>query len=211
MTYAQIYAESLRLMFATLTDDISPTAEGMGELVGDSNYLDYLLMMPGAVNRCFADLEAKKVLPWKTVKANMENADDVGGGYKRFVLSEMIPDCFEIERVECRRGYEESVDLAMHEDCFLEGDELILPTGEEYVIHYTPTLPRIDDGTDLDTRVPLSPTLAEAVPYYVKGELYRLEEPHEAAEAHNLYEQRVAQVYPPAGQIRGSVAMVYGF
>lgn len=211
MTYAQIYAESLKLMFATLTDDIAPTAEGMGKLLTDPNYRDYLIIMPGAVNRCFADLEAKKVLPWRTVKPNMDTADDVSGGYKRLLLSEMIPDCYEVERVICHRGYGERIDLVMHEDCFLEGDELILPAGEEYVIHYTPTLPRIDDGTDLDTTVPLPRTLAEVIPYYVKGELYRLEEPHEAAEAHNLYEERVAQVYPPAGQRQDSVAMVYGF
>ena len=37
MTYAQIYAEALRLMFATLSDDIGDTAEGMEGLVGHVN------------------------------------------------------------------------------------------------------------------------------------------------------------------------------
>ena len=40
MTYAQIYAESLRLMFATLSDDIGDTAEGMAGLVENVNYRD---------------------------------------------------------------------------------------------------------------------------------------------------------------------------
>lgn len=211
MTYAEIYAESLRLMFATGSDDIAPTAAGMAELLEDSNYRDYLLSMPGAVNRCFADLETKKVLPWKTARPDMSEADDVGGGFKRLILSEVIPNCYEIERVVCHRGYGETVDLILHEDCFVEGDELILPKGDEYVIHYTPALPRVGVETDLDTAVPLPPALAAAVPYYVKGELYRIEEPDEAAAAHNLYEQKVAQVNPPSWQRQGSVAMVFGF
>lgn len=210
-TYAQLYAESLRLMFATGTDDFAATAEGMAGLTERPDYRDYLLSMPGAINRCFADLEAKKVLPWARRRVGAAEGDDVGGGYRRVILSEVMPDCYELERVVCHRGYGETVDMVLHEDVFIEGDELILPGGDEYVLYYTPVLPRIDEATDLDAAVPLSPALAAAVPYYVKGELYRVEEPHEAAEAHNLYEQRVAQITPPVGQIRGSVAMVYGF
>lgn len=211
MTYAQIYAESLRLMFAAGTDDFAATAEGIAGLIGSPNYRDYMLALPGAVNRCFADLEAKKALPWAVKRVGADEGDDVGGGFHRVILFEAIPDCYEIERVVCRRGYGEEIDLVLHEDYFLEGDELILPAGDEHVIHYTPVLPRVDEATDLDAIVPLSPALAAAVPYYVKSELYRVEEPHEAAEALNLYEQRVAQIHPPARQTRGSVAMVYNF
>ena len=210
MTYAQIYAESLRLMFAAGTDDFAATAEGMAGLIDNPNYRDYMLALPGAVNRCFADLEAKKVLHWKVARPDMSGADDVGD-YKRLILSEVIPDCYEIERVVCHRGYGGKVILDAGEDYFIEGDELLLPKGEECAVHYTPVLPKITVETDLDGQVPLSPALAAVVPYYVKGELYRQEEPHDAAEAYNLYEQRVAQVCPPVGQMRGSVTMVYGF
>ncbi len=211
MTYAQIYAESLRLMFAAGTDDFAATAEGMAGLLDNPNYRDYMLALPGAVNRCFADLEAKKVLPWAFKRVGADEGDDVGGGFRRVILTAIIPDCYEIERVVCRRGYGEEIDLIRREDWFLEGDELVLPGGDEHVVHYTPVLPRVDETTDLDAIVPLSPTLAAAVPYYVKGELYRVEEPREAAETHNLYEQRVAQVTPPVRQTRGSVSMVYNF
>ena len=210
MTYAQIYAEALRLMFATLSDDIGDTAEGMAGLVGNVNYRDYMLSMPGAVNRCFADLEAKKVLPWRTARVGSADGDKVSGGYRRVLLSEIAPDCYEIERVTQRREYGDEAELTAGEDYFIEEDELILIPGAT-VIRYTPALPRIDAGTDLDAKVPLPELLAAVVPYYVKGELYRQEEPHEAAEAHNLYEQRVAQASPPVRQTRGSVAMVYGF
>lgn len=210
MTYAQIYAESLRLMFATLSDDIGDTAEGLAGLVGNVNYRDYMLSMPGAVNRCFADLEAKKVLPWKTARVGSADGDKVGGGYRRVLLSEIAPDCFEIERVTQRREYGDETELTAGEDYFIEGDELILIPGAT-VIHYTPALPRIDAGTDLDAKVPLTEVLAAAVPYYVKGELYRREEPGEAAEAHSIYEQRVAQVYPAPSRVQTTVKMVYGF
>lgn len=210
MTYAQIYAEALRLMFATLSDDIGDTAEGMAGLVGNVNYRDYMLSMPGAVNRCFADLEAKKVLPWKTARVGSADGDKVGGGYRRVLLSEIAPDCFEIERVTQRQEYGSEAELTAGEDYFIEGDELILIPGDT-VIRYTPALPRIDAGTDLDAKAPLPEVLAAVVPYYVKGELYRREEPGEAAEAHSIYEQRVAQVYPAPSRVQTTVKMVYGF
>lgn len=210
MTYAEIYAEALRLMFATGSDDIAATAEGLAGLVGNVNYRDYMLSMPGAVNRCFADLEAKKVLPWKTARVGNEDGDKVGGGYRRVLLSEIAPDCLEIERVTQRQEYGDEAELTAGEDYFIEGDELILIPGAT-VIRYTPALPRIDAGTDLDAKVPLPEALAAVVPYYVKGELYRREEPGEAAEAHSIYEQRVAQVYPEPSRVQTAVKMVYGF
>ena len=210
MTYAQIYAESLRLMFATLSDDIGDTAEGMAGLADNVNYRDYMLSMPGSVNRCFADLEAKKVLPWKTARVGSGDGDKVGGGYRRVLLTRIAPDCFEIERVTQRQEYGDTITLTEGADYYVEGDELILIPGET-VIEYTPTLPRIEAWTNLDGKVPLPEVLAEAVPYYVKGELYRREEPGEAAEAHSIYEQRVAQVYPAPSRVQTTVKMVYGF
>ena len=208
MTYAQIFAESLRLMFAAGTDDFGATAEGLAGLSGNPSYSDYLLSMPGAVNRCFADLEAKKVLPWRTVRVSAEEGDRVSGGYRRVLLSELAPDCYEIEQVIQRRDYGDTLYLTAQEDYYLEGDELILIPGNT-VIRYTPVLPRLGEGTDLDAKVPLPETLAAVIPYYVKGELYRQEEPREAAEAHSIYEQRVAQVMPAHPQ--SSVRMVYGY
>lgn len=210
MTYAQIYAESLRLMFATLSDDIGDTAEGMAGLAGNVNYRDYMLSMPGSVNRCFADLEAKKVLPWKTARVGSGDGDKVGGGYRRVLLTRIAPDCYEIERVTQRQEYGDTITLTEGEDYYMEGDELILIPGET-VIEYTPTLPRIEPRTNLDGKVPLPEVLAAVVPYYVKGELYRREEPGEAAEAHSIYEQRVAQVYPAPSRVQTTVKMVYGF
>lgn len=210
MTYAQIYAEALRLMFATLSDDIGDTAEGMAGLADNVNYRDYMLSMPGSVNRCFADLEAKKVLPWKTARVGSGDGDKVGGGYRRILLTRIAPDCFEIERVTQRQEYGDTVTLTEGADYYVEGDELILIPGET-VIEYTPTLPRIEVWTNLDGKVPLPEVLAAAVPYYVKGELYRREEPGEAAEAHSIYEQRVAQVYPAPSRVQTTVKMVYRF
>lgn len=210
MTYAQIYAESLRLMFATLSDDIGDAAEGVSGLVDNVNYRDYMLSMPGAVNRCFADLEAKKVLPWNTARVGSADGDKVGGGYRRVLLSEIATDCYEIERVIQRREYGDEIILTAGEDYYVDGDELILIPGE-IVIKYTPALPRIGEWTSLNVPAPLPEALAAAVPYYVKGELYRCEQPDEAAEAHSIYEQRVAQVTPAPSRVQTAVKMVYGF
>lgn len=211
MTYAQIYTEALRLMFATGTDLFAETAEGILGLLNHPNYNDYLLAMPGSINRCFADLTAKGVIPYKIERVDEEEGVNAGDGFRLLELHDRIPDCTEIVGIKWIRGVAAREILEPGEDYHVEGDELYLPIGKPCAIYYTPRLPCVDASTDLDGAVPLPHELAVAVPYYVKSELYRQEEPHEAAEALNLYEQIVAQVKPAMGDWQKSVHMVYGF
>ncbi len=211
MTYAQIFAEALRLMFATGTDDFAATAKGISGLIGNPNYRDYLLSMPGSVNRCFADLTAKGVIPHRIERVDADEGVNAGDGYRMLELHDRIPDCGEIVGVMWMRSAVDRVSMEPGEDYYIEGDELYLPVGWACAVYYAPTLPYVDETTDLDAAVPLSLELAAAVPYFIKSELYRQEEPHEASEALNLYEHMVALVKPPIESWQRTVKMVYGF
>jgi len=211
MTYAQIYAESLRLMFASGTDDFAATAEGISELYNNPNYRDYLLSMPGSVSRCFADLSSKGVIPYRVERVDADECVGAGEGFCLLELRDRIPDCGEILRIVWVRSMTDRVELEAGEDYYVEGDELYLPIGRGYAIYYDPILPCVDEFTELDGETPLPPTLAVAVPYFIKSELYRQEEPHEASEARNIYEQVVAQVKPTIGSWQTAVRMIYDF
>lgn len=209
MTYAQIYAESLRLMFATGTDNIEPTAKGLAVLTMDTNYKDYLFALPGSINRCLADIESKDILPWQSCNPKVDSGTDTSD-YKAFPISTLCANAKQVERVMVVCGGRER--LAWPGEDYRVVDATIhLRTGQEYIIYYSPSLPRITDHTDLDNELMLPDTVAIWIPYFIKSELYRSEDPGEAAEARNLYEQQIAQILPPATQHAASVTMLYNF
>ncbi len=65
MKVGDIYIEALRLMFATGMEDITADPEGGGVTLAmarnDAQYADLLLAMPGSLNRCLRDMEARRV------------------------------------------------------------------------------------------------------------------------------------------------------
>ena len=60
MTVGEIYIETLRLMFATGAERL--TVEDLPRLSTDGQYADYILSMPGSMNRCLSDMENKNAL-----------------------------------------------------------------------------------------------------------------------------------------------------
>ena len=69
-----------------------------------------------------------------------------------------------------------------------------LLSDEDYcVIYYHVGIPRIGEGTGNSEQIILPDELARLIPYFIKGEVYREEDPNEAGEARNWYEQGVVQ------------------
>ncbi len=213
MTYGQIIAEALRLMFASAGERIGEDAESIAQMRSDPRYADHLDRIPGAFARCLGDLEAKKVIPWKSKRLTFADGEKQGGA-RVFELSLVIPDCYELEKVGAWEPYSGTRELFLVEDFELDGDELIIYGGthaEAFVVKYTPSLPRMTADTDMSAKVELPEALASAIPYFIKGDLYEAEEPGEAAKARNLYEQMVAGYHPPHHQAQGRVVRVYDF
>ncbi len=195
MKLGDIKVEALKLMFINVRDDID--IENLDVLARNETYRDYLINMPGAINRCFASIEEKRVLPSKSRTLQRSEAR-VSGRFVRFdLVFPLISDFFDIDRIvkETSEGdYDGDCDYTM------EGNTLVLDRYEEddgitYTVIYKPKIPRITSTNSNYADIGVPDNIAAYIPYFIKGDLYRSDEPDEAGEARNWYEQAMNEVY----------------
>ncbi len=191
MKLGEIKIETLKLMFTNMNDDID--TDMLDRYMQDENYKGYLYAMPGAINRCFARIEERKVLPSRTrlLKASEGKASNV---YIRYDLSALINDFYTVERVvyESKDG-EYNGDY----DYIMEGSDIVLKRvneGDSYTVIYKPTITRVTITTPNETEIDIPEGIASYIPYYVKGDLFRDDEPNEASEARNWFEQSLDEI-----------------
>lgn len=205
MKLGDIKVESLKIMFVSTRTDLS--ISGLGNALLDENYGSYLVNMPGAINRCFSVLEEKRVLP---IKSHTLTAAEglASGSYIRFDLASIIEDFCDIERLVCTKSeeYEGNAEFRM------EGNVLVLPLfgeEEEYTVLYYPSIPRVTSETDNETELDIPDKIAAHIPYFVKGDLFRDDEPDEANEARNWFEAAMEQVLATKQSYSGKVFNKY--
>ena len=202
MTLAELKIECLRIIFANADEILYP--DRLSEYETDEQYRDYLANMTGAINRCFSTLENKKVLPVKTFL--IESSSVVASRRIRIDMKQAVSDFFDIDRVigESDYTYKSNVDF------WMAGDVLIVPNENlDYTVLYYPTLPRIKSTTSGDTEIPVPDNIAAYIPYYVKGDIYREDEPNEAAEARNWFEQAISELEGKREQYQSTVESIY--
>lgn len=206
MKLGEIKMQALRLMFVQAADDY--TADEISQLERDEECKDYIANMPGAINRCLANLESRDVLPVKRAVLSVLAGESYGGRV-RYDLPHVLPDLFKVERVAWESedgGYISTVRYLK------EGDSLMLSEiseKERYIILYRPRATRINAYTNNDTELNIPEHIAALIPYYVKSELYRIDEPDEAQEARNLYETGLAEIAYETEGVQTKVASVY--
>lgn len=195
MKLGEIKIEALMMMFPgkELEVDVSDDAElreKISQLNEDSNYSDLLASMPGAINRCFASLESKGAVPTKSYDLDTKKAK-TRGARLLFDLSE-IEDLGAIERIAYYSEYYDN-DRCNYTH---ETDTAILLEARDgqYVVIYSPILPRITMVTDDAKEIKLPRDVLDLIPYFVKSELLRAENEQEAAVARNVYEQMVNEL-----------------
>lgn len=205
MKLGELKIQALKLMFANGADDIG--VDTLPELMGSERYAPYLSAICGSLNRCFADLENKRILPLKRVTLTLS---DGACGFWCCDTEKAAPDCGTVERVVyCNSDgvYEP------YTDCHAEGSTLVFPKrgcdNECYTLLYRPRLPRVFPYTDNGTELAIPDNVAEFIPYFLKSELFREDEVNEAAEARNIYEQQLAAVADGVIGISGSVGSAY--
>lgn len=192
MKLGEIKIESLKIMFANYNADID--IDKLSSLYDDENYGIYLVNMNGAINRCFSVLEEKLVLPSKSVKLDVSVAE-VSNGRLRFDLDKIVDNFFAVDRViyeNTSGAYNGNVDFNMEENT------LVLPeigNGESYRLLYKPTLARVSSDTEETTEIDIPNSIASHIPYFIKGDLYRDDEPNEASEARNWFELAMAELH----------------
>jgi hypothetical protein len=203
MTLGDIKAEALQMMgFDEYVD-----ANNVDDFAEDDNFGPLLRQVWSAVNRCFADLETKRVLPLQRASLPPPTGK---GTWRRFDYSG-IPDLFEVVRLVMETSYGVDDD---HPFLLEEGGTLRVNDYDDtanYVVLYRPKLGRLTAYTADSTVIDLPDALAAAVPYFVKSEIHRFDEPDEAGEARNFYEAAVEQ-YASRAEIsrQGAVQTVYG-
>ena len=182
MTLGELKAEAMRLMFVQ-----GVSAQTVEDLEFDENNGDLYRGIVGALNRAFADLEAKRILPARVAKLTVQR--EASGTV--WLSLESVCDYFAPIALSFYDG-EGFAPVSFAEQAgMLRADSM----GREgtYELLYHPLLARVTDETPNSTVLDLPPTLVEALPYFVKGDVYRVDEPNEAAEARNFYEAAVAQ------------------
>ena len=185
MKLGEIKIEALKLMFVNYNIDFN--IEELPNLALDENYGSYLVNMPGAINRCFASIEEKGVLPVKTYILN-KNEGLASDYYMRFDLPSIIDDYFDVERIVCEP---KSGEYIGDYEYFREGNVLVIQNfseGDKYILLYRPKINRIDSLTEDIEEINIPDNIAVNIPYFIKGDLYRDDEPNEASEARNWYE-----------------------
>ena len=183
MKLGEIKIEALKLMFAINNGDYTdPDVDNLEHMKSSRDYSDYLSAMNGSINRCFMLLEEKRVLPVKST---------VLCGEGRYILD--MADFFDIDRIvyEGRGEYDGNCEYLR------EGDMVIIKDYDacgEYRLLYKPSLPRVLSYTPDDFELPMPDRIACCIPYFIKSELFRVDEPDEATEARRLFEAAMKEI-----------------
>lgn len=201
MTLAELKVECLRIIFANADEILS--ADKISQYEIDEQYSDYLSNMTGAINRCFAVLENKRVLPVKPIA--LEPPSTLASRHIRYDMDDVVDDFFDVDRVigESDGAYYPALDY------WMEGNTLVLwNNGLDVTVLYRPSLPRVR-STDNDMVLPIPDYIAAYIPYFIKGDIYRNDEPNEASEARNWFEQAISELEGKREQYQSVVDTVY--
>ena len=208
MKLGDIKAEALKIMFVNAGDDVA--ADNLIDYVGADTYGYYLVNMTGAINRAFSLLEQRRVLPLRSCDLIAAAGVETPRGVK-FDLTVLVPDFYDVSRlvVEDASGYEGAANYRR------EGDAMIIEgfdTAAMYRLLYLPRVPRVGAATPDDEEVKGVPDhIACLLPYAIKADLFRDDDPDEAERARVRFEESMAAL---AGEARdsflGSVHITYG-
>lgn len=204
MRIGDIKVEALKLMFASYDYDFS--VSDLSDMEGGEAYRDYLINMPGSINRAFGVLERRGVLPPKShvITGNADTYDGVTVNMK-----EAVDDFLDVDRVSFKSIYGEYYPSQPYSR---EGDTIMLSQlhrGDTYTVFYKPSIKRIDSSSKDADEVPIPDRIAELIPYFVKSELYREEDPEEASRARSLFDQGINELIEFRSTY-GAVQTVFG-
>lgn len=207
MTYGEIKIEALKIMFLNGQDPINE--DWLSAYKDDETYRSYLENIKGSLNRCLSTIEEKRILPSRQKKLSAEMGT-ASGAFIRFDLPTLIEDYFDLDRVAMECGSDYASDC----DYIREGNVLVLPRFHadqeiSYYAVYKPKIKRITFSTADTDEIDLPEGIAAYVPYYLKGELFRDDEPNEAADAMNQFEQRMNEISKHNVSRQTSVRSIY--
>ena len=208
MKLGKLKAEALYMCLANpditgCFDTDEEITEALYQLKSDPNLSDYLNASVGAINRCFAFLEMKGLSPVRT--ANVLPVSD--GSVYRLSLTPRIHDLLRIKSVFAIKG-----DTISPIRDFIEitGSELMLKdNADSYSVSYYSRIPRISAATPESYDVPLDECLCELIPYFIKGDILRVDDPSEADNAMSFFMEAISRLDLSYGGAYAKVDTVY--
>jgi hypothetical protein len=194
MKLGEIKLESLRLM---AVNDETLSIENIKNYETDDLYKDYLGRMYGAINRAISRLMMFRVIPFKSVEI-LPNQCEIFSQYIKFNLKTNISDLNSIERIVYinNKGAFLSVNYqTLGDDILINVNDLpyFKNLNERFIVEYSPNVATITETTSNDLELEIPETLLRMIPYYVKGELYELDEPEISATARNIFENALSE------------------
>ena len=213
MKLGEIKLEALMLCFANPeleidTEDEEIFLNALNNLKYDENYKDYMNAMPGSINRCFSSIEQKGILPSKTIKLTGDSLSSQAGVVK-LELKELVSDFHHLESVTLVSN---GVVIPHMPFVRIGNDTITLqPIGknDEYIIIYEPRIPRIKISTPESYDVELPDDISALIPYFIKGDILRVDDADEAAEARNIFEAMCREMYFGEEGYQNEVETVY--
>ena len=216
MKLGEIKIETLMLIFPSIsievdTENDEALTDALFNLKEDPNMADYLVAMPGAINRCFSSLEQRGVLPTRSFGLSMVPSIS-GSGKLGYKLSALGVDIAQVEHISLytKDAYIPRVDYIR------ESADIILldkKTGghveDVYTIVYTPKIKRISNITSATHNIDVPDEVACLIPYYVKSEIIRADDDGEADASRALFEQGIAQLISQKEGYQSSVDTVF--
>lgn len=201
MKIKEIKIEALKLMFASYDNDYEANA-----IENNEQFKDYLINMPGSINRCFAVLENKGVLPLGFHKVN--GSSDTTDGVS-VDMNTAVENFLDVERVSYQGKYgDRHPSFPYTRDgnvIYLEG----IFQGDSYTIYYRPRISRVwTDDTELSV-LGIPDRIAALIPYFIKGDLFREEDAAEASNARAWFEGAMDELTKHTLNY-GGVQTVYG-
>lgn len=177
MKLGEIKIEALLMIFPTESilidsEDDEAIISALLELRENPNYAPYLAAMPGAINRCFASLESKGLVPSREFNLDKTKCEKIGNKY-RVNLKNIIKDFGYIERVikYTDSHYKGVVGFDK------EGEDVILLDNlkDEYRIIYQPIMKRIKQTTSDAETIELSEDILSIIPYFLIEKTFALD------------------------------------
>ena len=212
MKLGEIKIETLMLIFPSVsievdTDNDEALNEALLDLKQDPNFADYLVGMTGAINRCFASLEGRGVLPTTGVTVKKEQCKKVGDNWLKLDISSLVPEIAQIEHIAVEKN---GLYIPRH-DYLRESATTILfkDIANEYTLIYTPKIKRIKNITSAQEVIGLPDEIACLIPYYLKSELVRTDDSSEASSAREQYERGIMELVSYREGYQSSVDSVY--
>ena len=84
-----------------------------------------------------------------------------------------------------------------------------LHKGNTVTFLYEPRMPVITSVTDDTTEIPLPDELASIIPYFVKADVYELDEPELATQSRNIFEGMLAEYWSQEQNVEAGIDEVY--